>query len=47
MKFWVSVTDNHWYEFLAQRELDEVNFWQPSATPPFKGAPVGMPFLSN
>ncbi|MGR2913015.1 HNH endonuclease [Acidithiobacillus ferrivorans] len=45
MKFWVGVTDNHWYEFLAQRELDEVNFWQPSATPPFKGAPVGMPFL--
>ena len=45
MKFWVGVTDNHWYEFLAQRELDEVNFWQPSATPPFKSAPVGMPFL--
>ncbi|MGH8275000.1 MAG: HNH endonuclease [Gammaproteobacteria bacterium] len=45
MKFWVGVTDNHWYQFLAQRGLDEVNFWQPSATPPFKGAPVGMPFL--
>lgn len=45
MKFWVGVTDNHWYEFLAQRGLDEVNFWQPSATPPFKGAPIGMPFL--
>lgn len=45
MKFWVGVTDNHWYEFLAQRHLDEVNFWQPSATPPFKGAQVGMPFL--
>ncbi|TAM38629.1 MAG: HNH endonuclease [Rhodanobacter sp.] len=45
MKFWVGVTDNRWYEFLAQRRLDEVNFWQPSATPPFKGAPVGMPFL--
>lgn len=45
MKFWVGVTDNDWYEFLAQRGLDEVNFWQPSATPPFKGAPAGMPFL--
>jgi putative restriction endonuclease len=22
-----------------------VNFWQPSATPPFKDAPTGMPFL--
>lgn len=45
MKFWVGVTDNRWYEFLAQRGLDEVNFWQPSATPPFKEAPQGMPFL--
>lgn len=45
MKFWVGVTDNKWYSFLAQRNPDEVNFWQPSATPPFKGAPMGMPFL--
>src|SRR5690606_12126233 len=45
MKFWVGVTDNHWYEFLAKRGLDEVNFWQPSATPPFKGAAIGTPFL--
>lgn len=45
MKFWVGVTDNHWYQFLAQRGLNEVNFWQPSATPPFKDAPIGMPFL--
>lgn len=45
MKFWVGVTDNHWYDYLAQRGLEEVNFWQPSATPPFVSAPVGMPFL--
>jgi putative restriction endonuclease len=45
MKFWVGVTDNTWFEFQASRRPDEVNFWQPSATPPFKGAPVGMPFL--
>lgn len=45
MKFWVGVTDNSWYEFLAKRRFDEVNFWQPSATPPFKSAPAGMPFL--
>ena len=45
MKFWVGVTDNDWYAFLARRGLDEVNFWQPSATPPFANAPVGMPFL--
>jgi putative restriction endonuclease len=45
MKFWVGVTDNRWYQFLAQRSVDEVNFWQPSASPPFTGAPIGMPFL--
>lgn len=36
MDFWVGVTDNDWYEFLAARNPDEVNFWQPSGTPPFK-----------
>jgi len=45
MKFWLGVTDNGWYDFVAKRGLDEVNFWQPSATPPFTNAPVGMPFL--
>lgn len=45
MKFWVGVTDNHWYEFLYIRRPDEVNFWQPSATAPFVNAPIGMPFL--
>jgi putative restriction endonuclease len=45
MKFWVGVTDNKWYKFLSQIQPDEVNFWQPSATPPFAGAPLGLPFL--
>lgn len=45
MKFWVGVTDNNWYGFQSRRKPDEVNFWQPSATPPFKNAPIGMPFL--
>lgn len=45
MKFWVGVTDNDWYEFLAHNGSDEVNFWQPSAKPLFSSAPVGMPFL--
>lgn len=45
MKFWLGVTDNNWYQFLSQRGLDEVNFWQPSARPPFRNAPTGMPFL--
>jgi putative restriction endonuclease len=45
MKFWVGVTDNIWYKFLSQIQPDEVNFWQPSGTPPFTNAPVGLPFL--
>lgn len=45
MNSWLGVTDNSWFSYLSQRNLDEVNFWQPSATPPFTGAPVGMPFL--
>lgn len=45
MKYWVGVTDNQWFSHLAARRPDEVNFWQPSATPPFKGAPMGLPFL--
>lgn len=45
MRYWVGVTDNKWYNFLAGAKPDEVNFWQPSASPPFKNAPVGMPFL--
>ena len=45
MKFWMGVTDNRWYEFLSRRGFDEVNFWQPSASPPFVNAAVGMPFL--
>ena len=36
MEFWVGVTDNKWYEFLANLQPEEVNFWQPSGTPPFK-----------
>ena len=47
MKFWVGVTDNTWFSYLSTSGLDEVNFWQPSATPPFRvqDAPDGMPFL--
>lgn len=47
MRFWVGITDNAWFSFLSTSGMDEVNFWQPSATPPFRvqDAPVGMPFL--
>ena len=41
----VAITDHGWYEFLlAQRGLDEVNFWTPSAHWAFRGE-VGSPFF--
>lgn len=45
MKYWAGVTDNRWFEFLSGRQFDEVNFWQPSATPPFTNLEAGTPFL--
>ena len=46
MRFWVGVTDNNWFKYLSVAKPEEVNFWQPTATtPPFKDAPVGLPFL--
>ena len=45
MKFWVGTTDSRWFNFLATRAPEEVNFWQPSRMPPFMNAPAGMPFL--
>ena len=48
MKLWVGVTDLDWFDYLAARspgQIDEVNFWQPSGTQPYKGLPVGGPFL--
>lgn len=45
MKFWVGVTDNNWFNHQSSNQAEEVNFWQPGGRPPFKGAPIGMPFL--
>ena len=45
MKLWVGTTDNGWYDYLAHRAPDEVNFWQPNRVPPFKHLPPGTPFL--
>ena len=45
MRFWAGVTDNRWYQFVSLRGFEEVNFWQPSARPPFTGLPEGTPFL--
>ena len=45
MRFWAGVTDNRWYQFVSQRQFDEVNFWQPSTRAPFNNLPEGTPFL--
>ncbi len=41
----IAITDYGWYEFLlAQKDLDEVNFWTPSSFHPYRG-PAGAPFF--
>lgn len=45
MKFFVGVTDNKWFEFLASRKPDEVNFWRPGGTGSFQVIPPGALFL--
>lgn len=44
MKFWVGITDNDWFDFLARLRPDEVNFWRPSGRG-FSSLDVGGPFL--
>jgi len=45
MKFFLAVTDDNWFKFLAHQEPDEVNFWRPSSTTNFKAISEGAPFL--
>lgn len=45
MNYWVGVTDRNWFEFLAARAPDEVNFWQPSARRLAEFLQPGVPFL--
>ena len=45
MKIWVGVTDKNWYDHLVRISPDEVNFWQPSGSRPFKVLQPGEPFL--
>lgn len=32
MKFYIGVTDDSWFHFLARHRPDEVNFWRPTCT---------------
>lgn len=45
MRYYIGVTDNEWYGFLAQQPLDEVNFWRPGGTTNFRAIEPGAPFL--
>ncbi len=45
MKFYLGVTDNNWYNFLAKQNREDVNFWQPSGNTNFKLLQSGAPFL--
>jgi len=46
LRAWVGVTDWDWYQFLAgQRDLPEVNFWQPGGTQAFASLAPGELFL--
>lgn len=45
MRFYVGVTDNEWYAYLAQLQPDEVNFWQPGGTMVFRAVDQYAPFL--
>lgn len=45
MRFWLGVTDNRWFSHVSSIASPEVNFWQPSARPPFSDLPEGTLFL--
>jgi len=45
MRYFIGVTDDSWYEFLAQRRPPEVNFWRPGAAETFRAIEPGAPFL--
>ncbi|WP_103665000.1 HNH endonuclease [Gracilimonas amylolytica] len=45
MKFYIGVTDDDWFHFLAQHQPDEVNFWRPRDKSDFKVIQEGAPFL--
>jgi putative restriction endonuclease len=44
-RFWLGVTDIRWLEYLKERQLDEVNFWQPGGQARFRAINPGDLFL--
>ena len=45
MKYYLGVTDNNWYNFLAKQNREDINFWQPGGNAAFKVLNPGAPFL--
>jgi putative restriction endonuclease len=45
VRFYIGVTDDAWFKFLADRRPDEVNFWQPGGTATFRALSPGELFL--
>lgn len=45
MKSLIAVTDRDGFEFLRDRQPDEVNFWQPSGGTSFRALSPGQPLL--
>lgn len=45
MKYYIGVTDIGWYNFLAERRNEDINFWQPGGKVNFRVLQPGEPFL--
>lgn len=45
MKFWIGITDKKWFDFLAEKQPDEINFWKPSSRKGFRALDPGDMFL--
>ena len=45
MKYYLGVTDIHWYTYLSHQNRDDVNFWQPGGLLTFRALSPGQPFL--
>lgn len=45
MKYYVGITDERWFRYLAAQKPDEINFWRPVAKTRFQAIPAGAPFL--
>ncbi len=45
MRFYLGVTDIDWYNYLSQRDNEDINFWQPGGNASFKVLKPGAPFL--